>query len=103
MFKTVADPFIGRLSCFKVLSGKLKNDMKLINARSGGEERMAKVMFMRAAKQIDATEITAGDIGCTAKLGDVLTGDTLCAAGNTLQAVTAKYQEPCLKNGGLRR
>ena len=97
VFKTVADPFIGRLSCFKVLSGKLKNDMKLINARSGGEERMAKVMFMRAAKQIDATEITAGDIGCTAKLGDVLTGDTLCAAGNTLQAVTAKYQEPCLK------
>ncbi len=97
VFKTVADPFIGKLSYFKVISGIIKNDTKLINARTGEEERISKVMFLRGGKQIDAAEIVAGDIGCTSKLGDVLTGDTLCGADNIVSIKIGEYQKPCLK------
>lgn len=79
VFKTIADPFVGKLSYFKVISGSIKPDTKLINARTGGEERLAKVMWLKGGKQEDAAAISAGDIGSVAKLGDVLTGDTLAA------------------------
>ncbi len=78
VFKTIADPFVGKLSYFKVVAGSVKNDMKLINSRTGTEEKITKVMFLRAGKQEDAGVVTAGDIGAVAKLGSVLTGDTLC-------------------------
>lgn len=78
VFKTIADPFVGKLSYFKVVAGAVKNDMRLINSRTGAEEKIAKVMFLKAGKQEDAGCVTAGDIGAVAKLGSVLTGDTLC-------------------------
>ena len=86
VFKTIADPFVGKLSYFKVLSGEIKGDTKLINSRTGDEERLSKVMWLKAGKQEDADVIAAGDIGAVAKLGDVLTGDTLSAKG----AIAAK-------------
>ena len=86
VFKTIADPFVGKLSYFKVLSGAIKGDTKLINNRTGEEERLSKVMWLKGGKQEDADVITAGDIGAVAKLGDVLTGDTLSAKG----AIAAK-------------
>lgn len=82
VFKTIADPFVGKLSYFKVLSGKIKGDVQLINNRTGNPERISKVMWLKAGKQEDASSITAGDIGAVAKLGNVLTGDTLSAKGN---------------------
>ena len=82
VFKTIADPFVGKLSYFKVLSGAIKNDIRLINNRTGEEERLSKIMWLKASKQEDATTITAGDIGAVAKLGNVLTGDTLSAKGD---------------------
>lgn len=79
VFKTIADPFVGKLSYFKVYSGKVKADMKLKNMRTGKEEKLNKLMWIKGGKQEDADYIGAGDIGCVAKMGDVVSGDTLCA------------------------
>jgi len=86
IFKTIADPFVGKLSYFKVLSGVIGNDTRLINSRTGTEERLSKVLYLKGAKQEDADKITAGDIGAVAKLGNVLTGDTLSVKGNVAAA-----------------
>ena len=95
VFKTIADPFVGKLSYFKVISGAIKGDTKLINNRTGDEERLSKLMWLKGGKQEDADVITAGDIGAVAKLGDVLTGDTLSAKG----AIAAK--KPAFPNPNL--
>ena len=96
VFKTVADPFVGKLSYFKVVSGKLKQDSKLFNMRTENEEKLSKVMYIKGGKQIDATEIVAGDIGCVAKLGNVITGDTLCDSNRKVELKSAEFQKPCL-------
>ena len=90
IFKTIADPFVGKLSYFKVIGGKVTGDTKLKVARTGEEIKLGKVMYIKAGKQEDATEIVAGDIGCAAKLGNVLTGDTLNEAATTV-VLPAKY------------
>ncbi len=95
VFKTIADPFVGKLSYFKVLSGTVKNDIRLTNNRTGNEERFSKVMWLKASKQEDASAIGAGDIGAVAKLGNVLTGDTLSAKGN-LAAAKIAFPNPNL-------
>lgn len=89
-FKTVADPFIGKLSFFKVVSGKITAGTPAFNARTGKEERMGKLVCMFGAKQNDVSEIPAGDIGAVTKLGGFATGDTLCDAAHavTLDGVT---------------
>ena len=79
VFKTVADPFIGRLSYIKVVSGKVSSDTPLINMRTGAQERITKVLTMCGKKQIDADYIGAGDIGAIPKLASTKTGDTLCS------------------------
>lgn len=81
IFKTIADPFVGKLSYFKVLTGVLKQDMKLKSTRTGDEEKLSKIMWLKGAKQEDAQEIHAGDIGCAAKLSYALTGDVLSVSG----------------------
>lgn len=97
VFKTVADPFVGKLSYFRTVTGKISQDTKLINARTGAEEKVGKVMFVKAGKQEDATAIVAGDIGTVAKLGNVRTGDTLYTAGNETVIDTVPFPKPCLK------
>ncbi|MDD5952231.1 MAG: elongation factor G [Oscillospiraceae bacterium] len=79
VFKTIVDPFIGKISYIKVLSGKLSADTPLINMRTGENVRISKVTIMRGKKQEDVDYIGAGDIGAVPKLSDVKTGDTLCA------------------------
>ena len=79
VFKTVADPFIGRLSYIKVVSGKVAPDAPLINMRTGSQERITKVLAMCGKKQIDVDYIGAGDIGAIPKLASTKTGDTLCS------------------------
>ncbi len=79
VFKTVADPFVGKLSYFKVVSGKVSTDTPLVNMRTGKEERITKVLTVKGKKQEDATYIGAGDIGAIPKLQATITGDTLCA------------------------
>ena len=79
VFKTVADPFIGRLSYVKVVSGKIAPDVPVINMRTGAPERISKVLTMTGKKQADTDYIGAGDIGAIPKLVSTKTGDTLCS------------------------
>ena len=77
VFKTVADPFAGRVTYFKVISGVVKNDANLINARSGAQERLAHIGALAGKTLQPVTEIKAGDIGAVAKLKETVTGDTM--------------------------
>lgn len=83
-FKTVADPFIGKLSYFKVISGKITAATPAYNARTGKEERMGKLVSVFGAKQTDISKLSAGDIGAVTKLGGFATGDTLCSAAQVV-------------------
>lgn len=83
-FKTVADPFIGKLSYFKVISAKITAATPAYNARTGKEERMGKLVSVFGAKQTDISELSAGDIGAVTKLGGFATGDTLCSAAQVV-------------------
>ena len=78
VFKTVADPFVGKLSFIKVLSGRLTATSNAVNARTGQPERLGKTLTVCGKKQTDTPEIAAGDIGAVAKLATAKTGDTLC-------------------------
>lgn len=84
-FKTVADPFIGKLSFFKVVSGKITPSTVPYNANTGKEEKIGKIVNMFGAKQLDASEITAGDIGAVVKLSGFSTGDTMCSASKVVK------------------
>ena len=78
VFKTVADPFVGKLSFIKVLSGKLTATSNVVNARTGQPERLGKTLTVCGKKQTDTPAIVTGDIGAVAKLATAKTGDTLC-------------------------
>ena len=78
VYKTVADPFVGKLSYVRVLSGKLTSSSTLVNARTGETERLGKLLTVRGKKQTDADAIPAGDMGAITKLPAAQTGDTLC-------------------------
>lgn len=77
VFKTVADPFAGRVSYFKVMSGIVKNDAAVVNFNRGGAEKLAHIAVVQGKQQIPVGELHAGDLGAVAKLHDTLTGDTL--------------------------
>ncbi len=94
-FKTLADPFVGKLTYFKVIQGSVKSDIKLVNVRTGAEEKLGKLLTVKGARQEDAGEIFAGDIGAVAKLGAVATGETLCVAGNEIEVCSIEFPKPC--------
>ena len=77
VFKTIADPFVGKMSFFKVMNGTLKKDMTLTNLESGVQEKFAHIYVVRGKKQIEVDELKCGDIGMTAKLTATNTNDTL--------------------------
>ena len=79
VFKTAADPFVGKLSYFRVYSGTFKGDSQLHNANRGQAERVGQVFEVRGRQQDGVSELSAGDIGAVTKLNSVLTGDTICA------------------------
>ncbi len=95
-FKTVVDPFVGKMSFFKVVSGKLTTDSVAYNPRTGETEKIGKIVTVKGAKQEDAKEIIAGDIGVLTKLAKVKTGDTLCDPKNIHILKGVDFPEPCL-------
>lgn len=95
VFKTVADPFVGKLSYVKVISGKLGADSVPVIARTGQPERLGKIVYMRGKKQEDTAFITAGDIGAITKLATAVTGDTLCDPKNVVAFEQEKFPQPC--------
>jgi len=96
VFKTIADPFSGRVSYFKVYSGVLKNDANLVNARSGGAERLSHIGSPMGKTIQAVTELHAGDIGAVAKLKETLTGDTLCDKASLIEYPPVKLPEPSI-------
>ena len=77
VFKTVADPFVGKMSFFKVMNGTVKRDMLLTNRNSGDSEKLAHIYVVKGKKQTEVDELACGDIGMVAKLNNTNTNDTL--------------------------
>lgn len=96
VFKTVADPFVGKLSYVKVLSGKLTADQTPVNTTTGQPERLGKIVFVKGKKQEDTGEIGAGDIGAITKLSGTNTGDLLCDPARPLTCAPMEFPAPCL-------
>ena len=84
VFKTSADPFVGKISYFRVYGGTFSADSQMYNASRGEAERVAQVFEIRGRQQEAVPELAAGDIGAVTKLGSALTGDTLCARDDRL-------------------
>src|SRR6202167_2398786 len=96
VFKTMSDPFSGRISFFKVLSGVVKNEVTLENYTRRGQEKLSPLSVMQARKPIEVTELHAGDIGAVAKLRDTLTGDVLGQKGAEIQVSLAALPLPAM-------
>jgi elongation factor G len=96
VFKTVSDPFAGRISYFKVFSGVLKNDASLANFSRSSQEKFAHISVMQGKTAVPINELHAGDIGAVAKLKDTLTGDTLGDKSAPIQYPHVKLPEPAI-------
>ena len=94
VFKTIVDRFVGRMSYVRVFAGAIKKDGRLLNQRTGEDDRIANLFHVRG-KDLEATnELMAGDIGVITKLDSVLTGDTLSDAGANVRIVPPEYPRP---------
>jgi len=96
VFKTVSDPFSGRISYFKVFSGVLKNDASMQNFTRNSAEKFAHLSIMQGKTPVAVNELHAGDVGAVAKLKDTLTGDTLGDKGAPVQYPVVKLPEPAI-------
>ena len=96
MFKTIVDPYVGRVNLFKVLQGTVKSDASLVNGRTVAEERLHQLTVMRGKEQEPAAELPAGDIAAVAKLNDTTTGDVLGARGAEFEVAPFERPEPVL-------
>jgi elongation factor G len=91
VFKTIADPYVGRLSIFKVCSGVLKKDSMIKNVNKNIAEKIGHLYVLRGKEQIDVDELRAGDIGAIAKLQNTSTCDTLASADRPVQLPAIDY------------
>ena len=94
VFKTIADPFVGKLSYVKVVAGKLTADAELINMTTGQPEKLGKLLYVRGKKQEEVKEVPAGDICAVSKLL-ANTGDTLCSPKRKVMLAKAEFPAPC--------
>jgi elongation factor G len=96
VFKTVADPFAGRINLFRVLSGTLTSDATLVNARSHSKERVGALLALQGKEHEPSKEFGAGDIGAVAKLKDTTTGDLLLDTERELELPSLDFPEPVM-------
>lgn len=96
VFKTIADPYVGKLSLFRVYSGEIKADSTLFNPNKNTSEKIGKLFILQGKKQIEQSVIKAGDIGAVAKLDKTKTGDTLCATGKDIILTGIDFPAPVL-------
>jgi elongation factor G len=94
VFKTISDPYVGKLTYFRVYSGVVKSDSSMYNVRTGKEERIGQLFYLRGKQQIQTTEVCAGDIAAVAKLVDTRTGDTLCDKTKPIVYDAIEFPEP---------
>lgn len=96
VFKTVADPFVGKLNMLRVFTGTLKSGMTVYNSITGEKERINSVYLLKGKKQEAVGELKAGDIGAVNKLTNTNTGDTLCEEGTKIKFDPIPFKEPVL-------
>jgi elongation factor G len=96
VFKTLADPYVGKLNFFRVYGGSLKSDSVIYNANKEKEEKIGQVFTMRGKNQETLSEVKAGDIAVLAKLQETETGDTLCSKNNPLKLEGVEFPKPML-------
>ncbi len=96
VFKTIADPFVGKISMFKVITGSAKNDTEVFNPNKDKKEKLSHMFLLRGKKQIQMDSVVAGDIACVAKLQFTTTGDTLCEGTACVMFDKTIYPEPCI-------
>jgi elongation factor G len=96
VFKTIADPYVGQVSVFKVLSGTVNADDHLVNTRTGVDERLHGLFALRGKEHIPVSTLVAGDIGAVAKLNGTATGDTLAPKGKPVSVEPIEQPPPCL-------
>lgn len=94
VFKTVADPFVGKLTYFRIMSGELAGETRLFNPRANIEERLGQIYILRGKEQITVDRLALGDIGAVAKLTETVTGDTLCAREAQVTIKPPSYPNP---------
>jgi elongation factor G len=96
VFKTIADPFAGRINVFRVLNGTLKGDSTIVNARSHAKERVGQLMQLEGKEHVQVTEFGEGDIGAVAKLKETQTGDVLMDAEHQVELPEIGFPEPVM-------
>ena len=96
VFKTVADPFAGRINIFRVLTGKLTSDTTVANARTHDKERVGQLLTLQGKEHESAQEFGEGDIGAVSKLKDVMTGDLLLDADRQVELPSLDFPEPVM-------
>jgi elongation factor G len=96
VFKTIADPFVGKISIFKVFSGTLRIDNVVYNSTSEKTEKIAQLFILRGKKQIATDKLIAGDIGAAAKLQNTNTNDTLSDNAKRVELDKIKFPDPCI-------
>lgn len=96
VFKTIADPFVGKISIFKIISGKVTKDTPVYNSTKDKTEKLGGLFVIRGKEQIEVDELYAGDVGATAKLDVTETGDTLCDKNHIVKYKKIKYPTPIL-------
>jgi len=94
VFKTMADPYVGKLTYFRVYSGTFKSDSSIYNSSKGRDERVGQVYFLRGKQQEATSEVGAGDIGAVAKLAETGTGDTLCDKAKPIVYPPIEFPQP---------
>jgi elongation factor G len=96
VFKTVSDPFVGRINLFRVYSGKVRPDSSIHNATRNTEERVGQLFAMKGKDHVTVSEVPAGDIGAVAKLAHAATGDTFTTKGDNAMLLPIELPEPLL-------
>jgi len=96
VFKTIADPFAGKLSLFRVYSGRLKADSNVLNTVSGAKERIGQIFYMFGKKQSPAQQVGPGEIAVVAKLKETSTGDTLSEEAHPVAFEKVRFSEPII-------
>ena len=96
VFKTIADPYVGKMSLFRVYSGEIKADSSYFNPNKGENEKIGKVFVLNGKKQTEVKSVKAGDIGCVTKLEFTKTGDTLCDKNKNLILTGIEFPSPVL-------
>jgi elongation factor G len=96
VFKTIADPFAGRINVFRVLAGDLGSDSNFVNVRNHGKERVGQLLVLQGKDHVQTEKFVAGDIGAVSKLKETMTGDLLLASDEAVDVPSLQFPQPVM-------